>query len=53
MSRTQFEPAEAYEAYYEAYEVYGAYKDLAPYDVHSAPTLPYGYGDSYRPAPPV
>ncbi|MFF0540050.1 ubiquitin-like domain-containing protein [Streptomyces coelicoflavus] len=53
MSRTQFEPAEAYEAYYEAYEVYGAYEDLAPYDVHSAPTLPYGYGDSYRPAPPV
>ncbi|MFC8414094.1 ubiquitin-like domain-containing protein [Streptomyces coelicoflavus] len=55
MSRTQFEPAEAYEAYgpYEAYGAYGAYEELAPYDVHSAPTLPYGYGDSYRPPPPI
>src|SRR5690606_32805081 len=25
----------------------------APYDVHSAPTLPYGYGDPYPPAPTV
>ncbi|MGV9894233.1 carbohydrate ABC transporter permease [Streptomyces tendae] len=63
MSRTQFEPAEAYEAYevygaYEAYESsygsyqaaygsYEAYEYPAPYDVHSAPTLPYG--DTYRP----
>ncbi|GAA2589834.1 MULTISPECIES: resuscitation-promoting factor [Streptomyces] len=46
MSTTQFEPS-------------AAYGYAAPYDVHSAPTLPYGdtygvsYGDTYRPAPPV
>ncbi len=54
MSRTQFEPAEAAEAN-EYANVY-AYEYLAPYDVHTAPTLPYGYdreyGDPYRPAPP-
>ncbi|MZD59338.1 resuscitation-promoting factor, partial [Streptomyces sp. SID5606] len=32
VSRTQFETT----------EVYRARDDLAPYDVHSAPTLPYG-----------
>ncbi|MGX1120028.1 uncharacterized protein YabE (DUF348 family) [Streptomyces ambofaciens] len=42
MSRTQFEPAEAY-------EYLAPYDDLAPYDVHSAPTLPYGYADPYPP----
>ncbi|MYS76616.1 resuscitation-promoting factor, partial [Streptomyces sp. SID5926] len=53
MSRTQFEPAETYTAYtaYEAYEVYEThethetYERPAPYDLHSAPTLPYG--DTY------
>ncbi|MZG12549.1 resuscitation-promoting factor, partial [Streptomyces sp. SID5914] len=52
VSRTQFEPAEAYETYgaYDTYETYGAYETYeypAPYDVHSAPTLPYG--DTHRP----
>lgn len=34
------------------YDVDG-YDRYDRYDVHSAPTLPYGYGDPYRPAPPV
>ncbi|NDZ71764.1 resuscitation-promoting factor, partial [Streptomyces sp. SID10362] len=52
MSRTQFEPAESYGAY-GAYEGYEAHEYPAPYDVNSAPTLPYGYGDPYPPAPAV
>lgn len=52
VSRTQFEPAEAYGAY-EGYEGYEAHEYPAPYDLHSAPTLPYGYGDPYPPAPAV
>ncbi|NEC32548.1 resuscitation-promoting factor, partial [Streptomyces rubrogriseus] len=52
MSRTQFEPAETYTAYeaYEVYETHETYERPAPYDLHSAPTLPYG--DTYPSAPP-
>ncbi|MGW0351345.1 hypothetical protein ACWDX8_32765, partial [Streptomyces anthocyanicus] len=59
MSRTQFEPAETYTAYtaytaydeaYEAHETYETYERPAPYDLHSAPTLPYG--GTYPSVPP-